>query len=164
MTPAIFRTAEQLPSARPVRRTEPRPLMPVSAVMWRLDLDEDEILLLIEDGTLPWCFDIATSPDKRCIRVLSESVEDLVNRQKRQPLAPEAEWERVSSLVLPKTETAVLGDIARALNCCRALVMAFIRAKHFGLAPGSLIRRGPGGSPHIQVASVKSWLEKRRVH
>ena len=58
--------------------TAMRPLMSIPMVMCRLDLDEDDVLILIEDRALAWAFDIAgRGARRRTIRVLTENVEDL---------------------------------------------------------------------------------------
>jgi hypothetical protein len=38
--------------------------MPMTAVMWRLDLDEDAVLALLEDRLIPWAFDIGSASVK----------------------------------------------------------------------------------------------------
>jgi hypothetical protein len=144
--------------------TQSRPLMSTSSVMWRLDLNEDEVITLIEVGALRWAFNIASAAAKaRAVRVLTESVEDLVYSRKRPGQNDETEWERVRQMIFPDKTTIVTYELARALNCSRCLVMDLIRARQFKVSPGSVIRRGPYGSPHIVTASAAAWLLKGRI-
>jgi hypothetical protein len=145
--------------------TEPRPLMPLSAVMTCLDLDEDDCLVLIDEGALIWAFDIrGPGSQKRQVRVLTESVEDLVQRRKRNWEDDESEWQRVAALIFPDKPAIVTCELARALNCGRAFTMDLIHARQFQFAPGGArIRQGPNGSPQITTASAKRWLLKRRM-
>lgn len=144
--------------------TEPRPLMSMSAVMTLLDLDEDGVMVLVQERTLPWAFDISQGRRlRREIRVLTESVFDLVHKRKRPLLDDEAGWPRVASLIFQDKATLVTGELARAINCSRWLVMLMIHAGYFKCVAPVRIRRGPYGSPHIITASVVVWLRKRRV-
>jgi hypothetical protein len=157
-------TLPQQTTPAPIQAAEPRPLMPISAVMTWLDLDEDDVLGLVEEGALPWAFDIASdSAQRRAIRVLAESVWDLTRKQTRSYGDEESEWKRVAGLIFPAKETIVVCELARALNCCRGLARMMVQAKQFCLVPGSICRPGPGGSPQIVTASAAEWLRKRRV-
>jgi hypothetical protein len=149
--------------ARPIG-TEPRPLMPMSSVMWRLDLDEDDVLVLIDEKALLWAFDIAGPRAKRrAVRVLTESVEGLVYSRKRPYTDDELEWRSVAALVFPDKPAITTSELARALNCGAWTAMLLIHARQFKLVPGNIPRRGPKGSAQIVTASVKAWLRKRRL-
>jgi hypothetical protein len=139
--------------------------MPLSAVMTWLDLDEDDVIVLIDEGALLWAFDIKSpGAGKRNVRVLTESVEDLVQRRKRTYQDDESEWQRVAALVFPDKPAIVTRELARALNAGRNFTIDLIHARQFQFAPGGAqIRTGPNGSPHITTASAKKWLLKRRM-
>ena len=138
--------------------------MPMSAVMWRLDLDEDDVLVLIDEGALLWAFDIAGHrAERRTVRVLTESVEDLVFRRKRPYTDDESEWQHVAGLVFPDKPTIVTCELARSLNCGRSYTMNLVHAGEFKLVPGNIPRPGPNGSAQIVTASAKAWLRKRRM-
>jgi hypothetical protein len=138
--------------------------MSMSAVMWRLDLDEDDVLVLIDEGALLWAWDIAgKGAERRALRVLTESVEDLVYSRKRPYTDDESEWLRVASLVFSDKPVIVTCDLARSLNCGRQFAMNLVHARQFRLVPRSSIRRGPNGSAQIVTASAKEWLRKRRM-
>jgi hypothetical protein len=152
------------PPPRPDAR--PRPLMPIPAVMWRLDVDEDQVLRLIEDGELLWAFNLAAArATRRTIRVLSESVSDYLAGQVRTcgDNKAEAEWQRVASLVFPDKPVIVTCELARALSCGRDLAMNLVRKNHVRVVSGRRWRSGPGGSPRIDTASAKEWLKGRRI-
>ena len=144
--------------------TEPRPLMGMSSVMWRLDLDEDRVLVLIDEGALLWAFDIASPGMKsRTVRVLTESVEDLVHSRKRLYAEDESEWQRVASLIFPDKPSIVTYELARSLNCGGQWVLDMVHAREFKLVHGNIPRCGPNGSAQIVTASAKAWLRKRRM-
>ena len=133
--------------------------------MTYLDLDEDDCLVLIAEGALLWAFDIrGPGSQKQQVRVLTESVGDLVQRRKHTWEDDESEWQRVAAMIFPGKPAIVMCELARALNCGRAFTMNLIHARQFQFAPGgSTIRRGPNGSPQITTASAKAWLLKRRM-
>jgi hypothetical protein len=162
-------TRHQLPAdaaAAPARPTgtEPRPLMPMSAVMWRLDLDEDDVLVLIEEGALLWAFDIAgPRAERRTVRVLTESIEDLVFSRKRPYTDDESEWQRVAGLIFPDRPSIVTCELARSLNCGRDYIMNMVHAREVKTVPGTRMRKGPNGSAQVMSASAKAWLRRRRL-
>lgn len=146
------------------RGTEPRPLMSMSAAMWRLDLNEDGVMVLIEEGALLWAFNIAgPGAERSAVRILTESIEDLVFSRKRPYLEDEAEWQRVAKLIFPAKPTIVTCELARSLNCGRQCAMNLVHARQFRTVAGTRIRPGPGGAAQIVTASAKQWLRKRRI-
>ena len=157
-------TLTLLPPPSPPRAIAPRPLMTLSAVMWRLDRDEDEVLALIDEGALLWAFNVAVpSALKTAPRVLAESVGDYLAGRTRPAGDEEAEWQRVAGLIFPAKETIVRCELARALNCGRTHALSLIHLKQFQVARGTRCRPGPGGSPRIITASAAEWLRKRRL-
>jgi hypothetical protein len=154
--------SKQTPLTR--RSVTPRPLMPLSAVMWRLDRHEADIIAMIEEGDLLWAFDIrapkAVKPEPR---ILTQSVVDFLAGNRPPLQDEETEWQRVASLIFPAKPVLVRCELAALLNCGRSHAMDLVRGCHFRLAPGHTIRPGPGGSPHIIADSVKDWLRKRRM-
>jgi hypothetical protein len=164
----------------PATAIQVRPLMPLQAVMWRLDLDEPEVITLIDSGELLWAFDVRTPRAERpSVRVLTQSVEKYLAGfgGGKLPVSgnlnllgenfaagdEEAEWLEVAAQILPDKQAIVTCEIARALNCGRQMAHDLVNANQFRLMPGSVIRRGPGGSPKIETASVAEWLRKRRM-
>lgn len=153
-----------VPSRPPKGLACPRPLMPLSAVMWRLDRDEDAILRLIEDGELSWAFNVArpSAREHRSPRVLTESVTDYLNGRTRSFISAEAEWQWVISMILPAGRTAITCDLARALCCGREHIMNLLREGAIK-AEFPEVRRGMNSSPRFYTQSVADWLRGRRL-
>jgi hypothetical protein len=147
----------------PGHSVKPRPLMPISAVTWRLDRHENEVLAMIEEGELLFAFDVRSPKAlKSSPRVLAQSVEDYLagNRPREDE---QTEWQRVASLIFPDKPVLVKYELARLLNCGRQHATDLVYARQFRLVPGSRIRPGPGGSAQIETASVQEWLLRRRM-
>ncbi|MCX6924556.1 MAG: hypothetical protein NT154_15280, partial [Verrucomicrobia bacterium] len=139
----------------PSRRhaVKPRPLMPISAVQWRLDLSENEVVALIEEGELLFAFDIREPKAVRTApRVLTQSVQDFLSGHCSSADDEETEWQNVAKMIFPDRPTIVTCELARLLNCGRQHAMNLLYARQFKVAPGSRIRRGPGGSAWIETA------------
>ena len=152
--------------APPQRRSvKPRPLMPLSAVMWRLDRHEHEVMTMIQEGHLLWVFDVRAPKASRVdLRVLNQSVQDyLAGRCPFIEKDEDADWQRVARLIFPDKPSIVTGELTRSLNCGRQHAINLVYGRQFRLVPGSAIRPGPGGSPRVETASVATWLRKRRV-
>ena len=144
--------------------TEPRPLMPMSALMWRLDLDEKDVVVLIETQALLWSFNIAMPGcQRRAIRVLTESVENLVYSRKGPHADEESEWKRVARLIFPDKAIVTTGELARSLNCRADHIMHLVAAREIKLQPGTSYHRGPKGSAQFVTANAVTWLRKRRL-
>src|ERR1035437_4050283 len=95
-------------------RQRSKPLMPVRGVMSLVERNEDQVLALIEDGSLAWAWDVALDPKRgRCreLRVLPGCVADYLRGQ-----TCSLEWADVLSLLLPHDESVILSrDITRVL-------------------------------------------------
>ncbi len=147
------------------RRTiKPRPLMPLSAVMWRLDCHECQVLALIEEGELLWAFDVKAPKALRpSVRVLTQSLADFLAGKAPPLIDEEMEWERVAKSIFPPKPIIAGRELARLLNCGRQHVLDLVHAGQLGLAPRSQIRPGPGGMPQILTPSAAAWLRTRRM-
>ena len=144
----------------------PRPLMPIQAVMWRLDVDEAGAMALVEDGRLFWAFNIASEADgaRPCVRVLTQSVADyLAGRAANAGGEDGGEWRRVAALIFPAKPVIATCELARSLNCSRQQTADLIAEGAIRLVPGSRPRRGPGGQAQIVTASASEWLRQRRL-
>jgi hypothetical protein len=146
------------------RTVKPRPLMPLSAVMWRLDCRENEVKAMIEEGLLLFAFDIrapkALKPEPR---VLTESVENYLAGKTAYAAEDETEWHRVAGLIFPDKPTISTLELQRVLNCGRQHAINLFYARQFRHARQARPRRGPGGSPQIETASAVDWLWERRM-
>jgi hypothetical protein len=148
----------------PGHSVKPRPLMPIAAVMWRLDRHENAVLAMIEEGELLFAFDVrAPKALKPSPRVLAQSVEDYLAGNRPRDEDEQTEWRRIVSLIFPDKPVLVKYELARLLNCGRQHATDLVYARQFRLVPGSRIRPGPGGSAQIETASVEKWLLKRRM-
>lgn len=150
----------QAPGSAAVRQLQPRPLMPIEAVMWRVDRTEDEILLLIESGVLTWTFDIATAQAKRKdLRMLTLEIQELALFGR----CSQRRWEDVLPFLVPLHRASLApAEVARLLGCSHGHVMHLVEGRNFRLTtPG--YRRGPGGAAGIAVQSLAEWLRERQV-
>jgi hypothetical protein len=117
---AVESLLRTLPTRQPLpaNSIEPRPLMPISAVIWRLNRPEKEVMALLDEGLLLWCFDVkepkATRPAPR---VLTQSVQDYLAGNCPPAEDEETEWQRVASLIFPDKPTIGTCELAQSLNC-----------------------------------------------
>lgn len=171
MNPAITHQAAPAPA-----RIAPRPLMPIAAVGWRLDLEEKQVMELIHKGQLLWAWNIA-GPDayrRTDPRILTESVakylegqrpaqgEEFKSQAARQ-FEAETEWQRIASLIFPSEPEIVTCELARCSNCSRDHVVRLLRAGQFQQVPETRIHRGVTGQARIETASAVEWLKGRRL-
>jgi hypothetical protein len=167
MTPMAQFQQESKPgeqSPRTASAVAPRPLMPISAVMWRLDVQEDQVLELIEEGRLAYAFNIALDRSRaRALRILTESVSDYLKGRVRPADDTPEEFERVARQILPGNPVILGTDLCRALNCGSTHVMNLTARGAFQTVPGTKWGTGPGGSPRLERGSVLTWLKERRV-
>jgi hypothetical protein len=135
-------------------------MLPIRACISLLDRNEDQVLSLIEEGKLPWVFDVALDPKRgrnRELRILPAAVADYL-RGKECSL----EWADVLSLVLPHDRPEILSrDITRILNVSGTHTYHLARQKL--LVPCSAWRRGRGGCGRFTAGSFTKFLKDRRV-
>ena len=138
-----------------------KPLLPVRAVMGLIDLNDDQVLALIEDGQLAWAFDVRLDPKrgrKRELRILPAAVSAYL-RGERCSL----EWSDVLPLLLPHDEPVILSrDITRVLNVSGTHTYNLASRKL--IVPCSTWRRGPGGCGRFTTKSFIEFLKARRCH
>lgn len=132
--------------------------------MWRLDVNENRVRSLIEEGWLLWAFNIALNADglRQWGRVLTQSVENFLAGPVGASEA-ESDWRTVASLIFPAKPAIVTCELARSLNCSREQARRLISAGQFQIVPGTRCRRGPGGAAQVVTASAVEWLRKRRL-
>jgi hypothetical protein len=140
-------------------RQRSKPMLGVRAVMSLVDLTEDQVLSLVEEGRLAWAFSMALDPKpgrNRELRILPASVSAYL-RGERCSL----EWPDVLRLLLPHDEPVILSkDIYRVLNVCSTHLYALARRKL--IVPCSTWRRGPGGGGRFTTKSFIEFLKARR--
>src|ERR1035437_3554354 len=87
-------------------RQRSKPLMPVRGVMSLVERNEDQVLALIEDGSLAWAFDVALDPKRghsKELRILPRCVADYLRGQ-----TCSLEWAEVLRMLLPHDEPVIL--------------------------------------------------------
>lgn len=139
--------------------TQPRPLLGMGALMWRLDLDKAGVMALIEQGQLLNAFDIGLSARVPEIRVPTVCLSDWL--QHGRPI--ERPWAEVLACILPTVGSSIgVGEASRLFDCCRGHVMNLLRAGELPLSrPGW--RRGRTGTPAISLDGVAQFLKRRRL-
>jgi len=151
--------AETLFPPATVSRPHSKPLLPVRGVISLVDRNEDQVLRLIEDGTLAWAFDVALDPKRgrnRELRVLPACVADYLRGQ-----ACSLEWADVLRLMLPHDGPVILSkDITRLLNVSGTHTYHLARRKL--ITPRSTWRRGRGGCARFAADSFVEFLKSRR--
>ena len=136
-----------------------KPLLPVRGVMSLVDKNEDQVLRLIEDGSLLWAFDVALDTKhgrSKELRILPACVADYLRGQ-QSPI----EWAEVVRSLLPHDEPVILSkDITRVLNVSGTHTYHLVSRKL--LAPCSTWRSGRGGCGHFTTKSFVAFLKSRR--
>jgi hypothetical protein len=143
-----------------LRKGHGLPLLPVRGVMALVDLNEDQVLELIEDGRLAWSWNLALNGDAgaREIRVLPAAVADYAQGKKS-----DLGWDSVLRLVLPSDALTVSTvELARAFNVSSTHVVNLQQRKEFSLALKPAKRCGPGSSAEYLFLSVVEFLKRRR--
>lgn len=150
--------AEPISPPATVPRPRSKPLLPVRGGCSLVDENEDQVLKLIEDGSIAWAWDVAldTKPGhNRYLRILPAAVADYM-----QGRACELEWTDVQGLLLPDAPTMPASDITRILNVSNDHTYHLIDRKRIVACPTR--RRGPGGSARVPAKSFSQFLQQRR--
>lgn len=127
--------------------------------------DEDDVLALIEDGSLEWAWNIALVVGegiRKEPRILKVCVENYLSTAGSRPL----NWSEARAFreFLRGDKPFVYGTELRLLwNCSSTHIIALIEAKELKVQPGTTWDRGPGNSPLITRASVEGFLKRRRM-
>jgi hypothetical protein len=145
-----------------------RPMLGMESVKAILDVSEDDVLDLIADGQLRWAWNLRATGDKAFVRVWARSVTcHLVPGS--QPSEPESMDEVIGEL-LPLSPIAQrlsppirATELQRLFNVSSGHVLNLLSAGELKLAPRSVCRVGPGGSPEITRESVVELLKGRTL-
>jgi hypothetical protein len=140
----------------PIRRL----LLPVWAVTAVLDLTEDGVLALIEDGALAWAFDLRRPGSGSAYwRIFAPSVADHLARRSGASPAALREFDQVVHQILPGSSDTVRSSRLRdALNVCSCHVGNLLRdgaLKEVGQ------RTGATNAFRVERASVHRFLKER---
>lgn len=134
-------------------------LLPLSAVMCLVDKNKDQVLRLIDDGSLLWVWNVSLEPTGArgtTLRVLPACVADHLRGR-----ACQLDWEGVLRLLIPDNEPVLLSkEITRILNVSSEHVYNLARRKL--IAPLSTWHRGRGGCARFAAKSFFEFLKIRR--
>ena len=145
------------PATMPRQRS--KPLLPLRGVCSLIAEHEDQVLKLIEDGTIAWAWNVAldTKPGhKRHLRILPAAVADYM-----QGRPCDLKWADVLGLLLPDATTILASQITRVLNVSCDHTYHLIDRKRIVAMPTR--RRGPGGSARVPTKSFVQFLQTRRL-
>jgi hypothetical protein len=138
-----------------------RPFLELACVEALLDLDANQVAYLVEDGSLLHVVNIAARKSRRrCLRILSSSFMDYVEKRPPSKLSMNALLETVFTPGL----TLELASVARMLSASSELLHDLVADKSIRLLPGQKVRRGREGSPLLDRAVLISWLASREVY
>lgn len=121
----------------------------------------EQLLALIESGKL-LAFNVAlrSVPVRRDLRFLGQSIFDLINGRENSVNDPKEAFEIIFAELTERPAIKVK-QVASRLAVSTDHVLKLARAGELTLIRGSAIRRGPKGSPLVQLSSVAGWLERR---
>ena len=152
-------TAEPIAPPATIRRQRSKPMCSIGAACSLVDKNPDQVLSLIEEGQLPWAWDVSSNPRRsrrKEIRILPAAVAAYMTGRECA-----LTWEGVLDVLLPHDEpTLVTKDITRALNVSSTLVFSLVKQKE--LRPCSTWQTGPGHSARFPRQCFVDFLERRR--
>lgn len=134
----------------PLDLTTGRPLLDVWAIGALLNLDEDDVLYRIEDGQLPFAFDISSPGSRnREVRIWRGSLAGNGARDLGQAIAD----------ILPPTSRLSTVQLKRALSCSSSHVHDLVRDGCFEASA----KHGLTCSVWVTRTSAAAFLESRRI-
>ncbi len=144
-------------------RPRSRPMISLDGAKAWLDLNEDEVVGLVEEGELEG-WNIGTG-GRRVVRLLCRAIERYLRYQRRRRKRPPAfTFEELVAQMLPHERPVLDGkELQRVFNCSSTHVIRLITANQLKPNPGSFWRAGPNGSPVVTRESVVGVLRRRRI-
>ena len=146
------------------------PLVSLDTARSALGLTTEQVLNLIDDGSLTWGFNLARFPaaSRVAVRVLAQSLADF--QQGRETVSA-SDFRAVFLLIFPQVNPPRAGIVrtiratlvARQLSLKTCVLMRLVDAGFMGLAPNTARHSGPNGSPLVVLTSVAEFLEERRI-
>ncbi len=146
------------------------PLVSLDTARSALGLTTEQVLNLIDDGSLTWGFNLARFPaaSRVAVRVLAQSLADF--QQGRETVSA-SDFRAVFLLIFPQVNPPRAGIVrtiratlvARQFSLQSHTLMRLVDAGLMRLAPGTARHSGPTGSPLIVLTSVAEFLEERRI-
>jgi hypothetical protein len=144
-----------------------RPLWKVETVCDFLDITAIAALHLIEDGSLPWGFEIGVGPNRTRgeVRILAHCAWERAHGPIKN-IGPGAklDFNAVVELILPHHRPTFKGtELQRLFSCTAQHVGALRRGGELKMIREPRPQSGPNASPHFTRESVIRFLEKRRM-
>ena len=149
----------------PLQFTVRRSLLDIWTCCAVTNEDPETILIAIAEGRILYAFDLRTvASGKRCLRVLSKSLHDYVNRERVNPRddTPAKLRAAVVQLFPACADFIPAPAFARITNCSGPHVLNLIHRK-FLKAAAPVRALGPTSAPRIHRASAVQFLCERRV-
>lgn len=128
-----------------------------------LDSTPERVMRLIEEGIIPWAFNIGVArTHAREVRVLAKCVADVLNGNA--PGETSDDWAPVADEIIPATrESLTTAELAQAWSCDVRHLYQLIQRKELAVLNAGKIRKGPGGSAVIARKAALDFLKQRRV-
>jgi len=131
--------------------------MDCRAAMALVDKEQEQVVGLVEDGSLLYAWDIALEPGRGAkeLRILPACIDAF-----RGGADCKLTWAEVMALLVPARPALTASEIARTLNASELHTYSLLRKGE--LHPLSGQRRGPGGSAQVLAYSFGEFLRRRR--
>ena len=135
-----------------------------------LDLGEDEILELIEEGRIAFAWNIGLG-ERREVRILRKSIDSYLSERDgcnadRNIVDTVPTDEQALRMILPPGHQGPFltnGQVQRSLNCVSDHVLHLVEAGALALVPKTTYRRGPAGAALVTVDSFTKFIRARRM-
>jgi hypothetical protein len=150
--------AESVSPPAPMPRQRSKPMFSVRGVCSLIDVNEDKVLKLIQDGSLAWAWNVAVNRKRghnRELRVLPAAVADYMHGR-----PCKLTWADVFSLLLPDGPIVTSLEIYRMLNVSGDHLYNLVRGKQIICC--STWGRGPKGKARFATVRFIEFLQARR--
>lgn len=142
-----------------------RPLWHPCTVEECLDISRVKLNAMIDNGELPWAFNLGNGSARKEVRILAHCVMEKATG----PLAAigatrNLELPEVVNLILPqKRESLRCIELQRLFHVSPDLIHFLNEAREIERVKENLPAVGPNASPRFTRASLAAMLEKRRI-
>jgi len=143
-----------------------RPFLSISGARSLLPgLDEDDVIDLVESRRVEVAFDISLGilGRRRELRILPAALDFYKQHGGKKTSA--WDWPRITQEILNGYRLDFINgmDMRLLLNCSGTQINTLIAVGRMALAPGSICRSGPNGSPRVLLNSFLAWLKRRKI-
>jgi hypothetical protein len=137
-----------------------RPLLPTEFAQTSLDITEDQLAALVDEGLLYPVFNIcAANSCRKELRILAAGLIYYAGTKHSLPADPD----QVCVDLFPPDAPVTTVSLQRTLNCGGELVRGLVKSGQLTLMPGEALKQGPGGAAKISRQSAIAFLKKRVV-